>query len=47
MLGITIQLDISAKLTPQVTTIIYHHMKKILLKQRKKKKERKYKNIRD
>ena len=40
MLGITMQLDISARLTPQVTTIIYHHMKKILLKN---KKERKYK----
>jgi len=36
------QLDISAKLTPQVTTIICHHMKKNLLK---KKKERKYKNM--
>ena len=42
MLGITMQLDISAKLTPQVTTIICHHMKKILLK---KEKERKYKNM--
>ena len=28
MLGITMQLDISAKLTPQETTIICHHMKK-------------------
>ena len=27
VLGITIQLDISAKLTLQVTTIICHHMK--------------------
>jgi len=42
MLGITMLLDISAKLTPQVTTIICHHMKKILLK---KEKERKYKNM--
>jgi len=32
MLGIIMQLDISAILTPQVSTIIYHHMKKILLK---------------
>jgi len=37
MLGITMQLDISARLTSQVTTIICHHMKKILLKKRKKK----------
>jgi len=36
MLGITMQLDISARLTPQVTTIIFHHMKNILLKQKKK-----------
>jgi len=28
MLGITMLLKISARLTPQVTTIIYHHMKK-------------------
>jgi len=28
VLGITMQLDISAKLTPQVTTNICHHMKK-------------------
>jgi len=35
MLGITMQLDISARLTPQVTTTICHHMKK----------KRKYKNI--
>jgi len=35
-------LDISARLTPQVTTIICHHMKKVLLKEEK---ERKYKNI--
>jgi len=44
MLGITMQLDISARLTPQVTTIICHHMKKVLLK---KEKERKYKNMGD
>ena len=37
MLGITVQLKISARLTPQVTTIIYHHIKKILLNKRKKK----------
>ena len=40
MLGITMPLKISARLTPQVTTIIYHHMKKVLLNKRKKK----YKN---
>jgi len=34
-------LKISARLTPQVTTIIYHHMKKILLNKRKKKKNTK------
>ena len=34
MLGITMQLDISARLTPQVTTIS-HHIKKILLKKEK------------
>ena len=43
MLGITIQLDILAKLTPQETTIICHHMKKNIIK--KKKKKRKYKNM--
>jgi len=32
MLDITMQLDNSARLTPQVTTIICHHMRKILLK---------------
>jgi len=42
MLDITIQLDILARLIPQVTTIIYHHMKKVLLK--KKKIQRKRKN---
>ena len=40
MLGITMPLKISARLTPQVTTIISHHMKKkILLNKRKKKKK--------
>jgi len=34
-------LDISVRLTSQVTTIICHYMKKIFLK--KKEKERKYK----
>ena len=37
MLGITMQLDISARLTPQVITIICHHMKKVLLKNKNKK----------
>ena len=32
MLGITMQLDISTRLTLQVTTIIRHHMKKVSLK---------------
>jgi len=43
------QLDISAKLIPQVTTIICHHMKKkILLKKEKRKKIQKYeKNMGD
>jgi len=41
VLVIIMQLDISAKLTPQVTTIICHHMKKILLKKRKKKENTK------
>ena len=36
MLGITIQLDISVMLTPQVTIIICHHTKKVLLKKRKR-----------
>jgi len=37
----TMQLDISASLTPQVIKITCHHMKKVLLKkeERKKKKE--------
>ena len=43
MLDITMQLDISARRTPQVITIIYHHTKKVLLKGKRKKKERKYK----
>jgi len=37
MLGITMQLDILARLTPQVTTIICHHMKKVLLKKKRNK----------
>ena len=41
MLGIIIQLDISARLTPQVTTIICHHMKKVLLEKRKNKENTK------
>jgi len=42
MLGITMQLKISVRLTPQVTIIICHHTwKKVLLK---REKERKYKN---
>jgi len=45
MLGIIISLKISARLTPQVTTIIYHHMKKNIIKQNKK--ERKYRNTGD
>jgi len=43
MLSITMQLDISARLTSQVTTIICHHMNKSIIK--KKEKERKYKNM--
>jgi len=31
------QLDILARLTPQVTTIICHHMKKVLLKKKRNK----------
>jgi len=41
VLGITMQLDISAKLTPQVTTIICHHMKKNIITKRKKKENTK------
>jgi len=36
MLGITMLLDISSRLTHQVTTITCHHMKKILLKKLQK-----------
>ena len=42
MLDITMQLDISARLTPQVRTIICHHMTKVLLKEEKLKKIQKY-----
>ena len=38
-------LKISARLTPQVTTIIYHHMKKILLNKRKKKENTKIRGL--
>ena len=38
MLGITVQLDILARLTPQVITIICHHIKNILLKKENTKK---------
>jgi len=38
MLSITMQLDISARLTLQVTTINDHYIKNILLKKRKYKK---------
>jgi len=37
MLGITMQLDISVRLTPQVTTIICHHMEKNIIKKNTKK----------
>jgi len=37
------QLDISARLTPQITTIICHHMKKVLLKRKRKRKNKKKK----
>ena len=40
MLGITMPLKISARLTPQVTTIIYDHMKKVLLNKTKNTKIR-------
>jgi len=39
MLGITMQLKISTKLTPQVITIICHHIKKVLLKKKKNTKK--------
>jgi len=42
----TMQLNISARLTPQVTTIIYHHMKKLLLNKRKKKENTKIRGTR-
>jgi len=42
MLDITMQLDISARLTLQVRTIICLHMKKLLLKEEKIKKIQKY-----
>ena len=35
MLGITMELDISARLTSEATTIIYHHMKKNIIKKEK------------
>jgi len=38
MLGIIMQLNILARLTPQVTTIIYHYIKNII-KSKKEKKE--------
>jgi len=41
MLGITMQLDISTKLKPQIITIIYHHMKKVLLRKERKNKKKK------
>jgi len=46
MLGITMPLKISARLTPQVTTIIYHHMKKKILLNKRKKKRKKNTKIR-
>ena len=45
MLDITVQLDISTMLTPQVTTTIYHHMKKVLLL-KKRNKIQKYERTR-
>jgi len=42
MLGITMLLDISVRLTPQVITIICYHMKNVLLK---KKKIQKYRGL--
>jgi len=46
MLGITMELDISVRLTPQVTTIICHHMKKnIIYKERNKGNTSKYGEI--
>jgi len=47
MLNITTQLNISARMTPQITTIICHHMKKKIIKRKKeKKKKTKYGGIR-
>jgi len=46
MLGITMQLKISVRLTFQVTTIICHHMKKILLKKEKNKENTKIRGTR-
>ena len=46
MLSITMLLNISTRLTPQVTTIICHHMKKVLLRKRKRKKIQIYGGIR-
>jgi len=37
MLGLTMKLDISARLTPQVTKIICHHIKKNIIKKERKK----------
>jgi len=42
ILDITMQLDISTRLTPQVTTIICHHMKNILLKKEERNTKKKY-----
>jgi len=39
MLGITMLLDILARLTPQVTTIIFHHIN--IIKKNKKKENTK------
>jgi len=41
MSGITMQLDILARLTPQVTTIICQYMKKVLFKKEKNKENTK------
>jgi len=39
MLGIIMKLDVSTRMTPQVSIIICHHTKKVLLEQRKKRKK--------
>jgi len=44
MLDITMQLDTSARLTPQVTTIICHHIKKNIIKINKKRNKIQKKN---